>query len=300
MRIGPLVLLACLFLAGPTHVVPGNGSQGTITPDEASLIWRVEELVADYRQCQDKASHRGAVDTLVSMYESNRESFEGVVILNGLLEIESLSALESDEPPAWPLEFALLLGNEPGNISRYLKTLQNPGRKMFLESWTAFAGRGSHYPLPVAENRQAGIQASYAALHSSLAKETGETRIQKLFERLVNWETPLDYEACILLIVEEYESSPDAVVKALRDAIAADLPSSAPPPYKRSHTTLHIHCLLAKAIGDPALLPELEKLAGSDNKYVRGKAEAAASWLRREVRYPIRYHELKRAFSSQS
>ena len=102
------------------------------------------------------------------------------------------------------------------------------------------------------------------------------------------------------LIVEEYEGSPEAVVKALRDALAADLPSSAPPPYERAHTTLHIHCLLAKTIGDPALLPELESLAGSDNEYVRGKAEAAADWLRQEVRYPIRYHELKRAFSSQS
>lgn len=301
MKNGLLLLLACLLSVAPAECAESGDPAGAITPDEARLIWKVEDLVKAHGKREDAASGQGIADTLAAMYRAHRDTFGGVVVLNGLMEIDALNVLEREQDRDWLLEFALLARREPDMIERHLRTLRNPGRENFLESWLVFAGRASRLPpCAVEKNRQARVDAACAALRSSLAEEPPGRRTEKLFRLLAAWETPVEFEACVQLIVEEFGTAPELVLTALRESVASDLPASAPPPYERSHTNFHVHCLLAKAIGDESLTGIFEKLAGSDNEYVKKQAEATLGWLRQRVPYPVRYQELKRAFTSQS
>jgi hypothetical protein len=205
------------------------------------------------------------------------------------------------EREADPLvDFAFVAaGRSAAAIDAHVRGLRSPGRQQFLETWLALVGHAALLPEGTA-NRQALIESERHRSSRELQGRGGAERLRALFRQLETWKTPIQYEAAILLVVEEHDRAPTAVVQALHGALAHGVPRAEPPPYDRAHTNLHVLSLLARSVGDPALAPRFAELARSPSAYVRGEAAAALPWVQRGTRYPIRYHELKRVFRSRS
>lgn len=263
---------------------------------EARNISTVQGLVRSYHRSSDDAK-KASLDKLARLYRGKQDTFLSIVVLDGLLELGELGSIGGDESRDSLLAFARKM--KDGSVEKVLSYLETrePRVREFLLSWFLFRGADQGLRKRMEpRNRQAKILALYQEIREQMTKLPSGKRADLLFDRLTNWKVPMEYEACMLLVVEEYKSSPTHTGNRLVKLLKANVPRTEPPPYGRDHTMLHILCVLAKAINDEGLRAEVKSLMASNSKYVAKKVSGALPWIQQEVQYPLKYFELRRLY----
>ena len=128
----------------------------------------------------------------------------------------------------------------------------------------------------------------------------GRKRTLVLFDVIENWKSPLEYEACMPLILEDYEHDPNTILEQVEGLMLKHVPNEPPPPYKKVHTVMHELCLLAIMLNDQRLIRTVAPMLDSSNEYVAYKYSEVSKWLQQGIKYPVRYDGLKLAYDSRS
>ena len=284
---------------------------------EANEIAKIEELTDRYRKLADVNTSDNAktddekckiLECLRQTYTRNNNTFLGVVVLSSLKSIDMLDTISGPENRF--LKFARLMGGPEESIWAYLKSLDDPGMKGFLYTWYTYEKDIAIASLP--KGFKPSLIQQMRKISRKISIQTKDLapdkKVKFLFHRIENWKSPLEFEACIRLIVDEYEKKPEVVSSHLREAVLNHLkalmlkhvPEESPPPYERAHTILHEVCIIAIAISDKSLIDIVLPMLNSSNAYVAYKYSEVLEWLQQGIKYPIRYDWLKRAYDSRS
>ncbi|MCP4107181.1 MAG: hypothetical protein GY749_16845 [Desulfobacteraceae bacterium] len=270
------------------------------TLEEAKLIWDIEAMIDKYQQ-SDSESRQTITDNILESYYQHKESFIEIVIVNSLLEIGKLNVIKKDKSEKFQLLFAEKTQKDLNSSLKYIDNTRNPGLRQFLETWLVFRSNEKLTNETYSYNRQKKIMGKYKQVNKQIAKRKAGNKYDILFKTIENWKEPIEYESAMLLISDEYIANPDEVVSRLIELLNMQhIPESPPPPYLRNHTVFYILCTLAKSLNDKKLVETIEYLAESNNIYVSTIASEALLWLKKGVRYPLKYHELKRSYKSRS
>jgi len=296
------VALACLCLVGPiicaaTEYEKTANEHGLFSYEQAQDIDRIIDLTRTYTSARpdDRIS---TAQRMVSLYSDNRSNFVGLVAANALAQLGKLNLIPKSDTNEFPI---ILVEKSVQYSSHGLPSdayLQNKNVREFLESLLVFNRPEVALPQSlVRNNRQAKIFEAEKKFRGQLKGLEDGPKYDLLFGWLERWEFPDEYEACMLLITEEYYSSPVECRKRLLSLFKSHIPKTAPPPYQRDHTIIYCLCTLAKSVGDVELASELRHFVhASNNAYVVDQAAEAIRWLDRRIRYPLKYQELKRQF----
>jgi len=130
----------------------------------------------------------------------------------------------------------------------------------------------------------------------------GDDRAASLFKLLETWTSVTEYEAALLLLVEEPKPDNGHVNRLLLELLQKHAPKTVPPPYSNDHTIFHVACKLSMVVakGEKELIKTLEGFAKSDNKYISLEASDALEWVKSGIRYPLEYEGLKLMYDSRS
>lgn len=272
-----------------------------ITIEEAKIIRQIESLVDKYRDPNYKEKQK-ILDGMCGIYKEYQTTFLGIVLLSGLKSIDRLDILP--EPQTIEerefLTFAKLMQEDDAGVPPYLKNIKDPGLEGFLSVWYAHEKGIDNIPQELKWPREAKVEQFRSQVRIQI-KDLSETRkAELLFDRIENWESPLEYEACFPLILEQYEKHPALISSRLKQRFLKNTPSQVPPPYTRGHTVFQGLCFIAIATNDERLVDTISPMANSTNPYVAIKCSEVLKWLEEGVKYPVKYKYLRWAYDSRS
>lgn len=269
---------------------------GQITIDEAKVIEQIEDMANRYNNASNSEKQR-ILDGLCSIYHGNDGDFLGIVVLEKLASLGRLGILS--DPNDRFLAFAQTMQNDEKGIATFLGEVNDPGVEGFLKSWYAHQRDIESLSKEFESLRNVKIRQIKTEIQTQI-NDSNTPRAELLFGIIENWRSPLEYEACFPLILDEYEANPEHVLNLLRQLFLKYTPNQAPPPYEKVHTIFQELCFITIAINDKSLLDVIEPLSNSSNLYVKYKCSMTLKWLKDEVRYPIEYDGIKRAYDSRS
>lgn len=263
----------------------------------AQKISQVNSLVEKYKDPNNIEKDK-TLNQLVNMYQENVEKFLSIVILDKLESISKLNVLPEENNRF--IKFRKIIQKDQNTVLNYIADINDPGFKHFFSSWHAKQKDYNDLPQNLKSLRISQIKKDRKEMRSSLKDVGGNTRVDVLFSKIVNWKKPLEYEVSTLLILEEYNKTPRIISEKIRQLLIENVPSEVPPPYTNSHTVFQELCFLAICTNDQDLIETFSVLSSSNNKYVAYKSLEVIKWLQQKVEYPIEYEQLYRAYESQS
>jgi HEAT repeat protein len=134
-------------------------------------------------------------------------------------------------------------------------------------------------------------QTTYALMRSDIDNLSFAEKKRFLENALLNFKTPLEYEAAMRLLVEEIKHEEIPFILEMLEK-PANIPEKMPPPFTRTHTIYHILMSVLKSIPDQRAIPIFTDLSLSSNEYVSSEAQEALLWVQSDVPFPIKYLRL--------
>lgn len=274
---------------------------GSITLEEARMIRDIQSIVARY--ARDENLEPTLVSQLRTIYAEHRFNFIGVVLLDQLLALGRLDVLEelqASTPDEYILFAKLMADNSAGALA-HLNAFQNPGERGFLLAWYTHRTGFDNLPVTLRTERETSVRRAKQQFLAEMRKYPGMAEADLLFSLLLEKSaSPLDDEAARELIIDGYDRGREAMRDQLQRHLVEYTPSEVPPPYSRSHDVFYDLCYIAIAVKDRDLLDTLLPMRDSANPYVSHARTDTVRWLEENVRYPMEYEQLRRAYSSRS
>ncbi len=262
---------------------------GAFDLEEARAIAEIRRIAAECAKARDVD-----VTPLLAMYSETDSPLLRFVLLDQIAELGQLATSKDYSDPL--AQFGTLLKEDKAKATSYLQEVEDHILKLRLQAWVVMR----EGPEAVPESRQAKVAKWRHRLEDEMEGMSPNDRANFLFKNLLEWESPLAYEACFSLVKDLYQAQPDLVVNCLKEALLNQVPrEDPPPPYSREHVVFHEFCFLAMIIGDPRLIDPLECTASSPNAYVKYKADTALKWLKQNVAYPWEYEDAASAYGTE-
>ena len=289
-----LLFLAFVPVANSEREAP-PGEEGKRPQWRIGIIYQEEALViAEIQRIAAECSKTTDVDVtpLLTMYSRTDRQLLHFVILDQIAELGQLAAIKDYPEPL--AQFATLMEEDKASAMIYFQKLEDYILKSRLQAWVVMR----EGPEAAPESRQAKVSEWRHRLEDEMEGMSPNDRASFLFKNLLEWESPLAYEACFTLTKRMYQAQPDLVVNKLKEALLSHVPrEDPPPPYAREHVVFREFCFLTMIIGDPRLIEPLESTASSPNEYVKYEADTALKWLKQNVVYPWEYEDAASAYS---